>query len=372
VSWRDTVANRLAPPPTLDRGRAGLTLVTATYGVVLGSIFTATAHGVHQINGPGRSQLLLAAAVVIFSWLGFYNNRMSYPIWKARFINVPFLQYVVTVSLAGLYYLIVSTAELPGGTAALKDPVSKLPAGTAITLAQVNGHASIRPETTLLLLIFVMYLVWDVLELVVLCSAAKAQRRFGGALVTALAAEQATAQRLSNQERDRVAATLSKALETGSSSVEIVAANVEHAITCVDRPTHEAIATKIRTEVGPLLGTQPPLSDSDIDAAIVLQLEKLDPTTPAITNTDATWNQSSLVELVARTADLRGAQCKRMLWTLAFAGALVLVRCWAWHAGRQSPSQVVRFDLCCVAGLFAYRFLQGLVRRDNISDWATG
>jgi hypothetical protein len=62
---------RRLPLPELDSQRVGLTLVGVTYGVALGSVFAATAHGYNEIEAPGWSQLGLAATAIVLSWIGF-------------------------------------------------------------------------------------------------------------------------------------------------------------------------------------------------------------------------------------------------------------------------------------------------------------
>jgi hypothetical protein len=193
------------PDPELDSEKVGLTLVSVTYGVALGSVFTATIHGYNLIEAPGWSQLGVAAAAVILSWIGFHNNRATYPVWKARFINIPFLQYLISVGVSAVYFGFVATAEgLPGQTSGLASRVGGLPEHSSVTLAGVGKYVpSARPETLLIFLMFAAYLVWDVLEGVVVRSALNPNGRYQRGLANEFAANKKSVRRYLRSDVDR-------------------------------------------------------------------------------------------------------------------------------------------------------------------------
>ena len=155
--------------PEPDDERVGMTLVNVVYGVVLAIVFEA-ARNYRDLPPYGWSQLAIAATAVTLSWIGWYNNRFTYQLWRPLFINIPLIQYGISVSLAAAYFAIVATAELPGSTTGTTASTGGLPKGTLVTLANSRA-SSASPEALLVFVIFAAYLIWDVLEVTLLTSA---------------------------------------------------------------------------------------------------------------------------------------------------------------------------------------------------------
>ncbi len=302
------------PLPELDQGHVGLTLIGATFGFVLAAVFGALAHSFSTANQAGVAQLALAAVTVVLSWAGFYANRVAYPIWKVRIFNVPFFQYVLSVGLALLYYGLATTAEVPPSAFPLRGTVGSLPKGIAISLDQYIGRISANPESILLFIIFIVYLAWDILEVVVLASAAgRGRKRFQRGLVRDLADEQARAHHLNRAGQRALRDQLNDLLADNSGATP---------------------ANKLR--------------------------DKLHSTIPA---GPATWNASDVMDTIADAHDLLIAQVLRTLVTVAFTivfGLFVL------STARSSTVDDVRgVDTWLIVFLTLYRAAQGVVRRSS-------
>jgi hypothetical protein len=97
--------------PGLDSGsRAGFQLIVVGYGVILITVFPASlAHlrsdGVHEVL-----HLLLAATMLVISWMGYYSNRQRYPVWRGQFFTLPLVQYLLSFAILFLYWWLGITA----------------------------------------------------------------------------------------------------------------------------------------------------------------------------------------------------------------------------------------------------------------------
>ena len=117
----------------------GLSLISVVYGIVLGEAFLATLV-YNRVLGVAWSKLAVATTAIVLSYIGFYNNRDEYPVWKARFINIPFLQYLLSIATLAAYWGLVAAAQG----------------------VEVN---SVRPEAALVAAVFLIYLCWDGLQM---------------------------------------------------------------------------------------------------------------------------------------------------------------------------------------------------------------
>jgi hypothetical protein len=129
--------------PQVDQGNVGLNLVNVVYGVVLAGVFIPTSIDYRNVPAAQWSQLILAATAIVLSWIGYYNNRGEYKVWRARFLNIPFFQYLISVLiLAGYWGLILSAEGFQSET----------------------GTTSALPEALIMLTVFALYFLWDILE----------------------------------------------------------------------------------------------------------------------------------------------------------------------------------------------------------------
>ena len=111
------------------------------YGIVLGEAFLATLL-YNRVLGVSWSKLAVATTAIVLSYIGFYNNRDEYPVWKARFVNIPFLQYLLSIATLAAYWGLVAAAQ-----------------GVEVD--------SVRPEAVLVAAVFAIYLCWDGLQMLV-------------------------------------------------------------------------------------------------------------------------------------------------------------------------------------------------------------
>lgn len=139
--------------PRLDSGSgAGFQLIVVGYGVILITVFPADLADLRGNGIPGLLHLLLAATMIVISWMGYYSNRQRYPVWHGEFFNIPLLQYLISFAILFLYWGLGITA-LPQSS-----PTSK--AGPQVLPTPFD-------ETVIIFAVFVLYLVWDTLEILV-------------------------------------------------------------------------------------------------------------------------------------------------------------------------------------------------------------
>jgi hypothetical protein len=139
------MSERLPPPKLDENAKVGLTLISAVYGVVLVTVFPALGTSLSDIGVAGWFHLGLTIFMLIVSWMGYYNNRQNYPVWRAQFFNVPLLQYFISFAiLFGYWELGVTGGSTRAGV---------VPTPTS--------------EALIVVLIFGAYLLWDFLEIAV-------------------------------------------------------------------------------------------------------------------------------------------------------------------------------------------------------------
>jgi hypothetical protein len=170
--------------PQLDSGSgAGSQLIAVGYGVILITVFPANLADLRSNGIPGLLHLLLAATMIVISWMGYYSNRQRYPVWRGDFFNIPLLQYLLSFAVLFLYWGLGITALPPSSH------ISKV-------------HALVPPtpfdETVIIFAVFALYLVWDNLEVLV-----QESDSYTGALRTAGRCGQLPPQRESYRRRFR-------------------------------------------------------------------------------------------------------------------------------------------------------------------------
>lgn len=138
-------------PEIDDTLKTGLGLIDLLFGLALGLAFAQTLNGYGKISAAGWGQLILAVVTIVLSWVGYHNSRQR-GLWMLKFVNRPLVQYLVDFLIIAAYWALVVTAEgIP-------------PVAGASTAAALN-QPSAAPESLLLLVIFVLYFVWDLLEI---------------------------------------------------------------------------------------------------------------------------------------------------------------------------------------------------------------
>jgi hypothetical protein len=132
------------PPAKADEHDTGLRFTDILFGFVITQIFLRLQNW-GDLPGYVRWQLVVSAALVLGSWIGFRGslNRSSY---KLKFFNLPLVRFIVDQLMIVLYFRIA-------------------------VLTPNDANASFDPETltnaTLetLLFVFALYAVWDVIGL---------------------------------------------------------------------------------------------------------------------------------------------------------------------------------------------------------------
>jgi hypothetical protein len=135
-------------PVVDDSRRTGLGLIELLFGFVLGLAFVQTFDFYNRFVAAGWGHLVLSVSTIVLSWVGYHNSRQA-ALWMMKFINGPFLQYVVDFLIVLSYLGLIVTVE---GIRA------------APTHANPPLEISAVPEATLILVIFALYFVWDCLE----------------------------------------------------------------------------------------------------------------------------------------------------------------------------------------------------------------
>ncbi len=137
---------RTVPEPDRADKRAGATFVNILFGLVVttAAIEFATEfvilwdEGWSAVSETRLAHLLLAMALTLLSWIGYHQSQ-QYPPFLIKFLNIPFLQFLLDVLMVIAYYAVVVVAE--GSDRALRPDA--------------------LPEATLVLLVFVLYALWD-------------------------------------------------------------------------------------------------------------------------------------------------------------------------------------------------------------------
>jgi hypothetical protein len=123
-----------------DENRVGLAFISVCYGVVLVSVFPSAR--LASMGVAGWFHLALAAFMLVISWVGYYTNREMYPTWRVQFFNIPLWQYIISFGVLFTYWELGITIEAPGS----------------------HATPTPRPEAVIIVIAFVAYLIWDILE----------------------------------------------------------------------------------------------------------------------------------------------------------------------------------------------------------------
>jgi hypothetical protein len=143
-----------ATVPELDEAdkRAGATFVNILFALVVTTAATllakefvhAWAKGWDSINEARIANLLVAITLTVLSWIGYHQSQ-QYPPFLIKFLNIPFFQFFLDVSMVVLYYVVVLVAE-----------------DSNPTRGRVHLPDAL-PEAVLVLSAFFLYSCWDTL-----------------------------------------------------------------------------------------------------------------------------------------------------------------------------------------------------------------
>lgn len=137
-AWR-YVAAHFGVRARLDPGHVGITFVDVLFAFVIGLALTPLGTW-WKISLAGRMHLGVAVSLTLFSWIG-YHNSANRPRWAIGFINLPFVCFILDISMVVTYAFAVFTAE-------------------TITHG-ASPIASLLPEAWVVAVSFVLYLLWD-------------------------------------------------------------------------------------------------------------------------------------------------------------------------------------------------------------------
>jgi hypothetical protein len=119
----------------------GLRFTDILFGLVIAQIFIRL-QNVTELQGFVRWQLITSAVIVLGSWIG-YRRSLNRSRYEVQFFNLPLFRFVLDQLMVLLYFRI-----------AILTPTDENAAVDPATLANSTLKA--------LLLVFVLYLLWDV------------------------------------------------------------------------------------------------------------------------------------------------------------------------------------------------------------------
>lgn len=132
--------------PELDRAnkRSGAMFVNILFGLVVTTAASKIAEefvkgwqsGWESVSETKISHLIVAMTVTVLSWISYHQSQ-QYPPFLIKFVNLPLVQFGLDIAMVVAYYAIVETSE---------DGIAR---------------PSAKPEAWLVLLVFVLYSLWD-------------------------------------------------------------------------------------------------------------------------------------------------------------------------------------------------------------------
>ena len=132
-----------SPPADVTKRDTGLRFTDILFGFVIREIFLRLQQW-NDLDAPSQWQLIACSALVLGSWIGFRRSvhRSDY---ELKFFNLPLGKFVIDQLMIILYFRVSVT--VPDD-----DPAGGPAAGTLAVTTAWN-----------LLLVFVLYVVWDLL-----------------------------------------------------------------------------------------------------------------------------------------------------------------------------------------------------------------
>ena len=134
----------MSPEATVSKAQTALTFTDVLFGFVIFELFTRIAH-INTLAGYLQAQLILAATLVVASWIGF-RTSLNRPKWEIKFINLPLARFLLDQAMVVLYFRVATLMPVPltGG------------------LSFPQPGPLVHDTLIALLSIFVLYALWDV------------------------------------------------------------------------------------------------------------------------------------------------------------------------------------------------------------------
>ncbi len=152
ADWRLYWARITRTEPELDEGekRYGATFVNIMFGLVVTQAAVRLAVelvdswtlGADSLQETRVAHLLVAMTLTVLSWIGYHQSQ-QYPPFLIKFVNIPFFQFFLEVSIVVVYYMVVAVAE-------------NSDIGAGVPISPSAWH-----ETVLILGVFLLYAAWD-------------------------------------------------------------------------------------------------------------------------------------------------------------------------------------------------------------------
>jgi hypothetical protein len=134
----------ISPKASVSKAQTALTFTDVLFGFVIFELFTRIAY-INTMEGYVQAQLVLAATLVVASWIGF-RTSLNRPRWEIKFFNLPLARFVLDQAMVVLYFRAATLTPLPQT------------AGSTVPLSGPLVHDTL----VALVIIFVLYALWDV------------------------------------------------------------------------------------------------------------------------------------------------------------------------------------------------------------------
>jgi len=157
--------------PAIDQ----LSFLDLLYAVPVGDLATRVSTATPaQVSSADWSALAVIMATIVFSWIGLHKDRAARldkshrrgPIGDTKFWSLEFVQFLIEIVIVGVYFSMGLYLNLP----AENKKATELPAEDWLT--------------GLLLLIFILYLAWDLIDTRLARSGPWREPAWDGAVVT--------------------------------------------------------------------------------------------------------------------------------------------------------------------------------------------
>lgn len=102
---------------------------------------------------PAYSHLALSLTLIVTSWIGWNRSKFSHANTRdiSSVWNLDFLEIVIDVLLVITYYVLVEHTDLTQGASSGSQPA-------------VQKLASVKPESYAIVIVFVLYFMWDIVS----------------------------------------------------------------------------------------------------------------------------------------------------------------------------------------------------------------
>lgn len=129
----------------LDKADTSLRFTDVLFGFVIKELFTRLSDW-RILSGATRAHLVAGGVLVLGSYIGF-RNSLQRQNWKLMFFNLPLLRFILDQAMVALYFRLATLTPFPAA------------AGAPLQDAEL-----VRADLRLLMLIFALYVAWDVVS----------------------------------------------------------------------------------------------------------------------------------------------------------------------------------------------------------------